>query len=95
MQVSLNPTMFDTLYFGKRVKVDDIKDYFYPVDSDREEGVITVKEKHYKAFRLNRHGEYESRKMLKVLFRQNIEQEEDEETDSRGNSNDEEELPDD
>ena len=93
LQVALNPMMFDTLYFGKRIKPDEMGDYFYAVDSDREEGVVQVKGKFYKAYRLNRKGEYESKKMLKVLFRQEIEQEETEEKDKQ--PVDDEEIPDD
>lgn len=92
LQVALNPTLFDTLYFGKRIKPEEVKDYFYPVKNDREDGVIEIKGKFYKAYRLTRKGDYESKKMLRVLFRQEIEQEEKEVPEKEV---DDEEIPDD
>ena len=88
LQVAINPTMFDTIFFGKRVKADEISDYLYKVDSDREEGVVEIKGKYYAAYRMNRHGEYESRKALRVLFHTEIEQEEPEEEKSNEKAND-------
>lgn len=88
LQVAINPTMFDTIFFGKRVKADEISDYLYKVDSDREEGVVEIKGKYYAAYRMNRHGEYESRKALRVLFHTEIEQEEPEEEKSNEKAKD-------
>ena len=88
LQVAINPTMFDTIFFGKRVKADEITDYLYKVDSDREEGVVEIKGKYYAAYRMNRHGEYESRKALRVLFHTEIEQEETEEEKSNEKAKD-------
>ncbi|MBR1793502.1 MAG: hypothetical protein IJ764_07690 [Bacteroidales bacterium] len=95
LQVALNPTMFDTLYFGKRIKPDEVKAYLYPVDSDREEGVVQIKDKYYKAYKMNRKGEYESRKALKVLFRTEVEQEEEKDKKKAIDYEDDEEIKED
>ncbi len=79
MNVAINASMFDTIFFAKKIKKDEIKDYFYPVDNDREQGSFKVDGNFYKAFVMNRKGEYESKKAFKVLFRQEVEQEEDKE----------------
>ena len=43
--------------------------YFYEVDTPREQGSFTVGNRHYKAYRLDRRGEYEMRPALRNLFR--------------------------
>ena len=96
LQVAINPTMFDTIFFGKKIKADDVTDYLYKVDSDREEGVVEIKGKYYMAYRMNRRGEYESRKDLRVLFHTEVIQEENEDEqqeNDRAKDPDSEEIP--
>lgn len=95
LQVALNPSMFDTIYFGKRIKPEEVKSYLYPVDSDREEGVVQIKGKYYKAYKLNRKGSYDSRKMLKVLFRAEVVQEENEKEEKEVDYESDEEIKED
>lgn len=77
IQVSVNATQLDTLFLGKRIHEDELDDYFFEVDSPREEGSFTLDGHHYKAFVMDRNGEYDIKQDLRSLFRI-IEQEEDE-----------------
>lgn len=68
-QTAINATQFDTIYFGKRIKPEELKDYFYEIDSDREVGSFTINGRHYKAYVVGTDGEYEMKKKLRNLFR--------------------------
>ncbi|MBQ0015909.1 MAG: hypothetical protein KBT04_02870 [Bacteroidales bacterium] len=94
-QVALNAAMMDTIFLGKKIKLEEIKDYFYPVESDREEGTVTVKGKYYKAFVMNRKGVYESKKGLRMLIRQEVSVNEEKERESAGKPVDDEYIEDD
>lgn len=69
IQTGINVTQIDTLFLGKRIQPNELKDYFYEVETDMEEGSFTVDGKHYKAYRLDRHGNYEIKKSLRELMR--------------------------
>lgn len=80
IQVAINATQFDTLFLGKRIKEDELDDYFYEVETNREQGSFTVGKRHYKAFVMNRYGEYDIKDDLRALFRI-VEIDEDEDVD--------------
>lgn len=69
VQCGVNTTQLDTIFLGKRIQPNELNDYFFEVDNDIETGVFTVEGRHYKAFRVDRHGEYEYRKAFKGLLR--------------------------
>ena len=69
MQAGINVTQLDTIFLGKRIQPEELSDYFYEVKTDMEEGSFTVGKKHYKAYRLDKHGNYEIRKALRPLLR--------------------------
>lgn len=69
LQAALNASQFDTIFLGKRIQPDELSTYFYEVDTPREQGSFTVGNRHYKAYRLDRRGEYEMRPALRKLFR--------------------------
>lgn len=73
IQAAINPTQFDTLYLAKRVKMEELGDYLYEVDSPSEQGAVTImegKEEHFfKAFRINRKGEYEYKSSFRDMLR--------------------------
>ena len=69
IRVAINATQLDTLYLGKRIQPDELDDYFYEVESAREVGSFTVAGHHYKAFVMNRRGEYDVKEPLRSLFR--------------------------
>lgn len=69
VQCGLNATQLDTIYLGKRIQPKELNDYFFEVDNDVEMGVFAVEGRHYKAFRVNRHGDYEYRKAFEGLLR--------------------------
>lgn len=77
-QVAINPAQFDTLFLGKRVQPEEIDDYFYEVESNREVGSFKFGEDYYKAYSVDKHGDYELKKPFRALFRI-IEEEEEEE----------------
>ena len=76
VQAGINATQLDTVYLGKRIQPEEIGSYFYPAISEVEEGSFEFGGKHYKAFRVNKHGDYEIKPALRQLFRI-IEQEDD------------------
>lgn len=78
VQSAINATQLDTVYLGKRIQPDELSSYFYPAISEVEEGSFEFGRKYYKAFRVNKHGDYEIKPALRDLFRI-IEQEEDDE----------------
>lgn len=78
VQAAINATQLDTVYLGKRIQPEEINSYFFPAISEVEEGAFEFGGKHYKAFRVNKHGDYEIKPALRDLFRI-IEQEDDDE----------------
>ena len=76
VQANINPTQIDTIFLGKRIKLEEVEDYFYKVKTDAEEGTITIGEKYYKPFRIDKNGNYELKKPLRVLFRMENDSEE-------------------
>ncbi|MCQ2297944.1 MAG: hypothetical protein MJZ51_04915 [Bacteroidales bacterium] len=76
MQAAISPAQFDTIYLGKRIQPEEIKDYLYEVKTNMEEGTITLDGKYYKAYKIGNHGEYEIKKPLRALMRIVEEQEE-------------------
>ncbi len=75
IQAAINATQLDTIYLGKRIQPDEINSYFYPAISEVEEGSFLFGKKYHKAFRVNKHGDYEIKPALRSLFRI-VEQEE-------------------
>lgn len=69
VQCHINATQLDTIFLAKRIQPNEMKDYFYEVDTDIEEGVFTVDGRHYKAFSLDRHGDYIYKKSFRSLLR--------------------------
>ena len=69
VQSGLSAMQLDTIYLGKRIDASELKNYFYEVKTDMEEGSFTVEGKHYKAYQLDKHGKYEIKKPLKQLLR--------------------------
>ena len=69
LQAALNASQFDTIFLGKRIQPEELSTYFYEVDTPREQGSFTVGKRHFKAYRLDRRGEYEMRSALRKLFR--------------------------
>lgn len=76
IKAAINLTQFDTIFLGKRIKESELDDFFYEVDNNRDVGAFTVGKKHYVAYRMDRHGEYEMKKDLRRMFRI-VEEEED------------------
>lgn len=86
VQCAVNASQLDTLFLGKRIQPNEISDYFYECDTDMEDGSFTYDGKHYKAYRLDRHGNSEIKKALRLLMRiveDEVEEIEEEEKDSR------------
>lgn len=71
IQAAVNPMQLDTIFLGKRIQPEELKDYFFEVKTDMEDGSFTVDGHHYKAYRLDKHGDYEIKKALKSLMRIN------------------------
>lgn len=69
IQTGINATQLDTLFLGKRIQPDELKNYFYEVDTDMEEGSFQADGKYWKAYRLDKHGDYEIKKSLRQLMR--------------------------
>ncbi len=69
IQTGINVTQLDTLFLGKRIQPEELKDYFYEVDTDMEEGSFQADGKYWKAYRLDKHGDYEIKKSLRQLMR--------------------------
>ena len=77
LQAPLNVSQLDTIFLGKRIQEDELKKYFYPVDSPTEASAFTVGRRHYVPYRVGRQGDYELKNPLRALFRIAPEQEED------------------
>lgn len=69
VQAAINATQLDTIFLGKRIQPNELSDYFYECKTDMEHGSFTYDGKHYKAYRLDRHGNYEIKKPLRALMR--------------------------
>ena len=69
VQASINAMQLDTIFLGKRIQPDELSDYFYECKTDMEDGSFAADGKHWKAYRLGRHGEYEIKKPLRALMR--------------------------
>ncbi len=69
IQTGINVTQLDTLFLGKRIQPEELKDYFFEVDTDMEEGSFQADGKYWKAYRLDKHGDYEIKKSLRQLMR--------------------------
>lgn len=78
VQARIDPTQIDTIFLGKRIKVEEADDYFYKVKTDAEEGTITIGDKYYKPYRIDKEGNYELKKPLRALFRMENDAEEEE-----------------
>ncbi len=69
VQAAINPMQLDTIFLGKRIQPNELSDYFYECSTDMEDGSFTYNGTHYKAYRLDRHGNYEIKKPLRALMR--------------------------
>lgn len=76
LQAPISVDQFDTIYLGKRIGENELKDYFYEVESSTEAAAFSVGRRFYVAFRVDKHGQYELKKPLRALFRIVPEQEE-------------------
>lgn len=77
LQAPISVDQFDTIYLGKRIKENELKQYFYEVDNPTEAASFAVGERFFVAYRVGKYGDYELRKGLKALFRISPDQEED------------------
>lgn len=69
IQSAINASQLDTVFLGKRIQPEEVGTYFYPAISEVEEGAFLFGKKYYKAFRVNKHGDYEIKPALRSLFR--------------------------
>ena len=69
IQAGINAAMLDTIYLGKRIQPDEISTYFYPAISEVEEGSFSFGGRHYKAFKVDKHGTYQIKPALRALLR--------------------------
>lgn len=69
IQAGINAAMLDTIYLGKRIQPDEISTYFYPAISEVEEGSFAFGGRHYKAFKVDKHGTYQIKPALRALLR--------------------------
>ena len=92
IQAAINPTQFDTIYLGKRIAEDEVSKYLYSADSPTEQGAVTLtiggEERYYKAFRVNKSGEYDFRRPFRAMLRIIEADEEESETDRDAFRND-------
>jgi len=77
LQAPINVSQLDTIFLGKRIQEDELKKYFYPVDSPTEASAFTVGRRHYVPYRVDKRGDYELKKPFRALFRIAPEQKED------------------
>ena len=86
VQAAVNVMQLDTIFLGKRIQPNELSDYFYECKTDMEDGSFAADGKHWKAYRLDRHGEYEIKKPLRALMRiveDEVDEIEEQESDSR------------
>lgn len=69
LQAPISVDQFDTIYLGKRISEDELKKYFYEVDSPTEAASFAVGKRFFVAYRVDKHGKYELKKPLRHLFR--------------------------
>ena len=77
LQAPISVDQFDTIYLGKRINENELKNYFFEVDSPTEAASFSVGKRFFVPYRVDRRGEYELKKAFKALFRIVPEQEED------------------
>jgi len=69
VQAAVNVTQLDTIFIGKRIQPEEVNDYLFECKTDMEDGSVKIGDKHYKAYRLDRHGNYEFKKDFQALLR--------------------------
>lgn len=69
VQAAVNAMQLDTIFLGKRIQPNELSDYFFECKTDMEDGSFAAEGKHWKAYRLDRHGNYEIKKPLRALMR--------------------------
>ena len=69
VQAAVNVMQLDTVFLGKRIQPNELSDYFYECKTDLEDGSFAAEGKHWKAYRLDKHGQYEIKKPLRALMR--------------------------
>lgn len=86
VQAAVNVMQLDTIFLGKRIQPNELSDYFFECKTDKEDGSFAAEGKHWKAYRLDKHGNYEIKKPLRALMRiveDEVEEIEDQESDKR------------
>ena len=69
VQAAVNVMQLDTIFLGKRIQPNELSDYFYECKTDKEDGSFKAEGKVWKAYRLDKHGNYEIKKPLRALMR--------------------------
>lgn len=69
VQAAINVSQLDTIFLGKRIQPNELDDYFYECKTDMEDGSFAAEGSHWKAYRLDKHGNYEIKKPLRALMR--------------------------
>lgn len=69
LQAAINIGQFDTIYIGKRIQENEVKKYFYAVDSPTEVASFKIGDDYYVAYRPSKNGDYELRPLLQAMFR--------------------------
>lgn len=69
VQAGINAMQLDTIFLGKRIQPNELSDYFYECKTDLEDGSFRAAGKQWKAYRLDKHGNYEIKKALRALMR--------------------------
>ncbi len=86
VQAAVNVMQLDTIFLGKRIQPNELSDYFFECKTDMEDGSFAADGKQWKAYRLDRHGNYEIKKPLRALMRiveDEVDEIEDQESDKR------------
>ncbi|MBR3828302.1 MAG: hypothetical protein IKJ40_03260 [Bacteroidales bacterium] len=86
VQAAINVMQLDTIFLGKRIQPNELSDYFFECKTDLEDGSFKAEGKQWKAYRLDRHGNYEIKKPLRQLMRiveDEVDEIEEQESDSR------------
>lgn len=86
VQAAINACQLDTIFLGKRIQPNELSDYFYECKTDMESGSFKADGKIWKAYRLDKHGNYEMKKELRALMRvieDEVDEIEEQESDSR------------
>lgn len=85
VQAAVNVMQLDTIFLGKRIQPNELSDYFFECKNDMESGSFKADGKFWKAYRLDKHGNYELKKSMRALMRI-IEDEPDEIEEQEGDS---------